>query len=77
MYPNPAKIQTKLIVSGISGDVKIILSDVQGRILSTVNTEAVSGVLEHTLDLNDLVEGVYYIRIQNSVINKTQKLIVK
>ena len=77
MYPNPARIQTKLVVSGISGDVKIILSDVQGRILNTINTKVSGGELEQTIDLNNLVEGVYYIRIQNSDINKTQKLIVK
>ncbi|MFA7081108.1 MAG: fibronectin type III domain-containing protein, partial [Bacteroidales bacterium] len=49
MYPNPANIQTKLEVRGISGDVKLILSDVQGRILRTINTQAVSGVLEQTI----------------------------
>ncbi len=77
MYPNPARVQTKLIVSGISGDVKLIISDVQGRTLNTINAQATNGVLEQTIDLNNLVEGVYYIRIQNSDINKTQKLIVK
>ncbi len=75
--PNPANTQTKLIVSGINGEVKIVLSDVQGRILKTITTEALSGVMEQTIDLNELVEGVYYIRIQNSDINRTQKLIVK
>ena len=77
MYPNPATSQTNLIVEGVSGETKIVLSDVQGRILNTINTKAVNGVVEQTIDLNNLAKGVYYIRIQNSYINRTQKLIVK
>jgi hypothetical protein len=64
-------------VNGISGDVKIVLSDARGRILRTINTEAIEGSLEQVIDVNDLAEGIYYIRIQNADINKTQKLIVK
>ena len=77
MYPNPTNTQTKLVVNGISDDVKIVLSDARGRILRTINTEAIEGSLEQVIDVNDLAEGIYYIRIQNADINKTQKLIVK
>ncbi|MFA6936162.1 MAG: fibronectin type III domain-containing protein, partial [Bacilli bacterium] len=77
MYPNPATSHTNLIVEGVSGETKIVVSDVQGRILNTINTKAVNGVVEQTIDLNNLAKGVYYIRIQNSNINRTQKLIVR
>jgi len=77
MYPNPATSQTRLIVSGVSGETKIILSDVQGRTLKTINAKPVSETIEQTIELNNLAKGVYYIRIQNSDINRTQKLIVK
>jgi len=77
MYPNPANNETKLIVSGVSGETKIVLSDVQGRILSTFNTKAVNGVAEQTIDVNNLAKGVYYVRIQNSNLSRTNKLIVK
>ena len=77
MYPNPAESQTNLIITGINGETKIVLSDVQGRILNTINTKPVSGTIEQTIDLNNLAKGVYYIRIQNADINRTQKLIVK
>ncbi|MDD4685592.1 MAG: T9SS type A sorting domain-containing protein, partial [Bacteroidales bacterium] len=65
------------VISGISGEAKIILSDVQGRVLNTINAKPVSGTIEQTIDLNNLAKGVYYIRIQNTDINRTQKLIVK
>ncbi|MDD2192615.1 MAG: T9SS type A sorting domain-containing protein [Bacteroidales bacterium] len=77
MYPNPATSQTKLVVSGVNGETKIVLSDVQGRVLNTINAKPTSGTLEQTIDLNNLAKGIYYIRIQNSDINRTQKLIVK
>ncbi len=77
IYPNPATSQTNLVVNGINGETKIVLSDVQGRILNTINTKPLSGKLEQTIDLSNLAKGVYYIRIQNSDINRTQKLIVK
>ena len=60
MYPNPATSQTNLIVEGVSGETKIVLSDVQGRILNTINTKAVNGVVEQTIDLNNLAKGVLY-----------------
>lgn len=77
MYPNPATNETKLIISGVSGDTKIVLNDVQGRILNTINTKAVNGVVEQTIDVKNLTKGVYYVRIQNSNLNRTNKLIVK
>lgn len=77
MYPNPANNETKLIISGVQGDTKIVLSDVQGRILNTINTKAINGVVEQTIDVNNLAKGVYYVRIQNSNLNRTNKLIVK
>jgi len=77
MYPNPATNETKLIVSGVSGATKIVLSDVQGRILNTIDTKAVNGEVEQTIDVNNLTKGVYYVRIQNSNLSRTNKLIVK
>ncbi len=77
MYPNPATNETKLIVSGVNGDTKIVLSDVQGRILNTINTKAINGVVEQTIDVNNLAKGVYYVRIKNSNFNRTNKLIIK
>lgn len=77
IYPNPATSQTNLVINGISGETKIILSDVQGRVLKTIDTKPLSGQIEQSIDLNNLAKGVYYIRIQNTDINRTQKLIVK
>ena len=77
MYPNPTSNQTNLIINGVSGDAKIIISDMQGRILNTTNVKSSNGVIEHKIDVSNFAKGVYYIRIQNNQLSKTQKLIVK
>ena len=77
MYPNPASQETKLVVTGLQGDVKITISDVQGRIINTINTKANNNMVEETLNVSDMAKGVYYVRLQNDQISRTQKLIVK
>ncbi|MDX9798720.1 MAG: T9SS type A sorting domain-containing protein, partial [Bacteroidales bacterium] len=77
MYPNPASQETKLVVTGLQGEVKITISDVQGRIINTMSSKANNDKVEETLDVSDMAKGVYYVRLQNESINRTQKLIVK
>ncbi len=77
MYPNPTSEETKLVVTGLQGDVKIIVSDVQGRIINTINSRANNNKVEVTLNVSDMAKGVYYVRLQNEQVSRTQKLIVK
>jgi hypothetical protein len=77
MYPNPATNTTKLVVSGIEGEAKIVISDVQGRILNTTIAKAVNGKVEQTIDVNNFAKGIYYVRIKNTTTSRTQKLIVQ
>jgi hypothetical protein len=77
MYPNPAESTTKLKVQGIEGEVKITISDVQGRIINTINTKANNNMVEETINVSNMAKGVYYVRLQNDQISRTQKLIVK
>ena len=77
MYPNPTTSTTKLVVNGIEGEAKIVISDVQGRILNTTIAKAIDGKVEQTIDVNNFSKGIYYVRIQNTTTSRTQKLIVK
>jgi hypothetical protein len=77
MYPNPASQETKLVVTGLQGEVKITISDVQGRIINTINTKANNNKVEETINVSNMANGVYYVRLQNDQISRTQKLIVK
>ena len=75
IYPNPASAQATLRVENLNSDAKIILSDLQGRILSENTMKANTST--YTIDLNNIASGVYYIRIVTDKAISTQKLIVE
>ena len=75
VYPNPATTQATLQVEGLTQDAKIVISDLQGRILSQDQISA--GENRYTINVSDMASGVYYIRIVTDAAISTQKLIVE
>ncbi len=75
IYPNPASVQATLQVEGLTQDAKVVISDLQGRILSEGEMKA--SATTYTLDLSNLASGVYYVRIVTDAAISTQKLIVE
>jgi hypothetical protein len=75
VYPNPATTQATLKLEGLQSDAKIVISDLQGRILS--QDEISASTTTYTIDLNNIASGVYYIRIVADETISTQKLIVE
>jgi hypothetical protein len=73
VYPNPAEDKATISVSGLMNATKIVVSDMQGRILLSDDMN------ESTYELNtsNYASGVYYIRIISGNTVNTQKLIVK
>lgn len=75
IYPNPTSNQSKLQLSGINKEVKLMIIDVNGRIINTQTIKSSNNNIETTIDLNSLPKGVYYIKLQGDKFNKTEKLI--
>ena len=75
IYPNPAKDKATLSLTGLTANAKIIVSDLQGRIIQTEDLQAGSETYE--LNTSNYASGVYYIRILCSNNVNTQKLIVE
>ena len=75
LYPNPASDNATLEINGLNQDAKIVISDLQGRILSQDNINA--GTTRYTINVSDMTSGVYYIRIITDNVVNTQKLIVE
>ena len=73
VYPNPAEDKATISVNGLMNATKIVVSDMQGRILLS------DDMTESTYELNtsNYASGVYYIRIISGNAVNTQKLIVK
>jgi hypothetical protein len=75
IYPNPAQDNATMEIVGLDQDAKIVISDLQGRILSQ---EAISaGETRYTVNVSNMASGVYYIRIVTDKAVSTQKLIVE
>ena len=75
VYPNPAKDKATLRLSGLTTTAKVIISDLQGRIIQTDDIQA--GVETYELNTSNYASGVYYIRIVSGDKVNTQKLIVE
>ena len=75
IYPNPAKDKATLSLSGLTANAKIIVSDLQGRIIQTEYLQA--GTETYELNTSNYASGVYYIRILCGNNSNTQKLIIE
>ncbi|MEE1019920.1 MAG: fibronectin type III domain-containing protein [Bacteroidales bacterium] len=75
LYPNPAQDNATMEIVGLNQDAKIVVSDLQGRILSQDNINA--GTTRYTINVSEMASGVYYIRIITDNVVSTQKLIVE
>ena len=76
LRPNPASQSTTVLLNGIEGPVTIALIDMTGRTLTQTTAES-HGSTAHTLDLNGLAQGTYFVRICSRTDTYITKLVVK
>ena len=73
VYPNPASERAIVAVSGVESGAKIVVSDMQGRIILSDNMTSET----YELSVANMTSGVYYIRVIGTTSTHTQKLIVE
>ena len=73
VYPNPASERAIIAVSGVESGAKIVVSDMQGRIILSDNMTSET----YELSVANMTSGVYYIRVIGTTSTYTQKLIVE
>ena len=76
IYPNPTSGTTTIIVSGISGKVRIAVVDVDGREVATETLYCTDGCAK-TMEVGKLAQGAYFVRITGENANVVKKLIVR
>lgn len=77
VYPVPAK--NSLTVewnSSRAGTTSLVLTDMSGRVLKTISTQAVQGFNRQVLDVQTLVAGQYFLQVKNET-GKVQTIITK
>ena len=76
IYPNPANDATTISVTGVNGKVNIAIVDMNGRTIITENMECAADCVK-TLDVANLAQGAYFVRIIGENINMVKKLVVR
>ncbi|MBR3725838.1 MAG: fibronectin type III domain-containing protein [Bacteroidales bacterium] len=76
IYPNPTSNSTTITVSGVNGKVKIAVVDMNGRTVATETLECNSDCAK-TMDVDNLAQGAYFVRITGDSVNMVKKLIVR
>ncbi|HHT04478.1 MAG TPA: T9SS type A sorting domain-containing protein, partial [Bacteroidales bacterium] len=74
LYPNPTSNKTILRVDGLNENALVRIYDITGRLIKTLELNTDQKELE--IDVQNFAKGIYNIRISNSTINITKKLIV-
>jgi len=73
--PNPVTLGTSVNITGIDGLQQVMVYDLSGRLLQTVNGDSLSGIVPLS-DLNINKKGVYILVVVTKTETKTRKLIV-
>ena len=76
IYPNPTSSATTISVSGVNGQVRIAIVDMNGRVVTSETMECASDCTK-TMDVDALAQGAYFVRITGENINMVKKLIVR
>ena len=74
-YPNPTTANATLEIKGLTEDANVIVTDVNGRVV--IKDIYVANQSSITISTENLSAGVYYIKVTNAVMTKTQTLIKK
>jgi hypothetical protein len=73
MYPNPAGNLLTVQLPGATNGASIDIIDIAGKVAKTI----VSSDTRNVIDISDLSEGLYMVRVQDSSTTMVKKLIVQ
>jgi hypothetical protein len=74
IFPNPGNGNYQLTLNNISGNVHLKLFNVMGSLIYEYNVH-VSGSYQKTLNLENLADGVYFLKIEGDGISMNRKLV--
>ena len=75
LYPNPAKVETTLVIDGLNTAAQVVITDLAGRQVATYNFGAAETKLN--INVSNFADGTYFVRIITEKGNSVQKLVVK
>ena len=75
VFPNPARERATVVLTGVEEEVEIILSTLGGK--EILRKSSAFGNRSEQLNLQNLPDGVYFVRIIGESIHENKKLIIK
>ena len=73
LYPNPASEKVTVTVTGFEGQVEVEIVDMNGRVSGKWRVE--NGEL--TVNVSEMAQGAYFVRVTGDTQTAVRKLIVK
>ena len=76
IYPNPTSDATTITLSGVNGEVSIVIVDMNGRIVKS-DTMSCEGDCTKRMEVSGLAQGAYFVRVSGDGVSQVKKLVVK
>lgn len=78
LYPNPANTETTFAfeVQGDNGDLNLKVFDVQGKLLEIKEWKNANGIIEHSINTENMPVGIYHVILQGDHHNVVRKLVI-
>ena len=76
LYPNPATNVTTISLSGFAGKVNVQVVDLNGRVAASEYMEC-DGNCVKTMNVDNLAQGTYFVRVYGDTVNMVRKLVVR
>jgi len=77
VFPNPASDNLYFKFSEGEQQVSVVVSDIYGRAVRSMNFGNVSGGETKTIDISGLSEGIYTVRIVNDTESRIEKIVIR
>ena len=78
IYPNPATDVLTINVDNVIGDeLNIELSNIAGQVVFTRSLSEFNGTAKEDIDVNDLTEGVYFVKVYTNEATTTVRVVVQ
>lgn len=77
LFPNPATDQVTIEADlENTTDVSITLTNSMGQVMKTIEVNNTNSIL-HSIDVSELPNGIYFVKLKSSEISSTKRLIIK
>jgi len=76
VYPNPTSGDVNISLNTAKeGTLSLSIVDISGRLISHQNVSITQGEQVHTLEMNDLSEGIYFVKMVGEDMNEIIRMV--